>query len=127
MEIFRKRIFVIVVLLSLGIILWLFRSRSPEIEIINRVGSTNGTWTACVQMVVYGDHWFVNDARYEVRVERATSRESVLVYSTPASGPTRIAVNWRSEDQLIVEDSLDAMRQAEKNSHSVVIIDYRTR
>lgn len=123
----RKRSVIAAVLMAIGVILWfwLFHSRAPEIEEITRAVSTGEVWAAKVEMVVYGDHWFVNDARYEVRIKRFGSRDDdVLVYSVPASGPNSISIKWRANDELVIEDSPSVIRNAFKQSHPTVRIDY---
>lgn len=117
----------ILALLVLGILgVWKFKPRSaPEIAEIAQTSSPMNTWTARVVMTVYGDHWFVNDARYEVRIERADGKDEVLVYSTIASGPTGLVVHWISPDELEVRDSADALRDAVREPHPTVRIAYR--
>ncbi len=106
---------------------WFTRSPAPEVEEIAKAASPGGKWTAKVEMVVYGDHWFVNDARYQVRVVRSDRSEpDVLVYSVSASGPTGLSVKWRGDDDLVIEDSSSALRDAVKQPHPSVRIDYRS-
>ena len=106
--------------------LWLTRGRIPETEEISRAISPGGVWVAKLDMVVYGDHHFVNDARYEVRIRQVSNQENeVLVYSVQASGPLGTAITWGSNEELIIEDTLTALAGASKQPHHTVKIEYR--
>jgi hypothetical protein len=129
MNVAYRRGLAAIAIVVIGILLgfWFTRSPAPEVEEISRAASPGGKWTAKVEMVVYGDHWFVNDARYQVRVVRSDKNEpEVLVYSVLASGPTGLSVKWRGDDDLVIEDSSSALRDAVKQPHPSVRIDYRS-
>ena len=106
--------------------LWITRERPPEIEVISRAVSPDGKWVAKLEMVVYGDHHFVNDARYEVRVGHNDSQgEEALVYSIQTSGPIGTTIKWQSNEDLVVGDTSNALTEAKKQPHPVVKIEYR--
>lgn len=117
-----------IALVALGVLLLFgqFNHRSlSEAEDIAQVNSPTNKWIAKVVMVIYGDHWFVNDARYEVRILQANEKEQeVLVYSAMASGPASLAVKWRNADELEIQDSAVVLRDAVRNPHPSVRIDY---
>jgi hypothetical protein len=119
---------VAIALIAVGVLLglWYTRGRAPETEEIARAISPGGTWTAKVEMVVYGDHHFVNDARYEVRIGRVGSKDQeVLVYSVQASGPIGTTIEWRANEELIIQDTLSLLAGAVKRPHPAIKIEYR--
>lgn len=127
----RTRNVVAVVVVAIGAVgivlaLWLTRGRVPETEEIARAISPDGTWTAKVEMVVYGDHHFVNDARYEVRIGHVGNQDKeVFVYSAQASGPIGIAIKWQTNEKLVIEDAASVLPGAIKQPHPVINIEYR--
>ena len=123
---YKWGLFALALLMS-TILVWgrFSRHSVPDVEEISRIGSPTGRWTVKVMMVVYGDHWFVNDARYEVRVQKAEEEDQAIVYSTMASGPTGLVVKWLGADELEVQDSADALRDAVRKPHPSVHIGYR--
>jgi hypothetical protein len=127
MKLTVTKILAVSCLAAIGILagLWFTRVEPPEIQEIARMPSPADKWSAKVEMVVYGDHWFVNDARYEVRIVQTGSREpEVVVYSTMASGPTDLSVKWVGEDELVIKDSAGSLSNAVKQPHSTVRIQY---
>lgn len=98
----------------------------PDIEQIAHVASPSGKWSAQVVMVIYGDHWFVNEARYEVRISSTDYSSDVVVYSTFASGMTELKVIWNNDDSLIVLDTPDALSASVRQPHSFVRVAYQS-
>ena len=124
----RVVVVVTIAIVAVGVLLglWLTRGQVPETEEIARATSPGGTWTAKVEMVVYGDHHFVNDARYEVRIGHVGSQDKeVLVYSVQASGPIGIAIKWQTNEKLVIEDAASVLLGAIKQPHPVIRIEYR--
>lgn len=126
MKVFCKGVFVGVVTASVCILLILFNQSSPpEVEEIERIESPGGEWTAKVDMVVYGDHWFVNDARNEVKISRSDGTErEVLVYSEAASAASYLAVKWCGGNSILIMNSSKFLRDAFRYAHSSVRINY---
>lgn len=125
----RRGVLLAVALVGFGVFFCvrLTRSHQPVVEDeIARIASPGGVWTAKAEMVVYGDRWFVNDARYEVRIERTDKVPEGLVYSVPASGSTSISIKWQANDELVITDSSSAMRIAVRQVHPLVKVDYRS-
>ena len=104
----------------------LLRHQVPETDEISRVASPSGAWVARVEMVVYGDHHFVNDARYEVRIGHVGGQDKgVLVYSAQASGAVGVVTRWQTNEWLVIEDSASVLQGAFKQPHPVLRIEYR--
>jgi hypothetical protein len=101
------------------------RQIEPEINEVTRVASPTKEWTAQVLMVVYGDHWFVNVAKYEVRL--INNKKTDIVYSTDADGPPEVSIRWAGNNILVIEDTLEAQRNAFKQPNASVQIEYRTK
>lgn len=83
----------------------LFRPAEPEYQDVTTFPSPGGRWLATAETVVYGDHFSVNVAQYEVRlIDSNSPKDGVIVYSVPASSGSAISVQWIGSNRLIIKD-----------------------
>lgn len=126
----RKRIFsALFIFIIIGFFSFLLvRKNSPEIQEITRTFSPSGKLVATVRMTIYGDHWFVNDARYEVSIkDLRVDGGDTIVYSTLAYDTSHISVKWRGDESLVIEDETEALRSSVKQTYPGIRIEYMQR
>jgi len=123
---YKRGIAAISILLLLGMLVeWFTRIPDPDIEWLKKYPSPDGKWIAQVELVVYGGRWLTTDAAYQVHIVSADRTEDdSLVYSLQASGHSELCVRWKTNANLIVEDSSRAMRAAFKRPHASLQVQY---
>lgn len=101
-------------------------AQSPEVREISQIKSSGGNSIATIRMAVYGDHWFVNEARLEVLVSYADANgQRLIVYSSDAHSPEALVIKWLDTSILLIEDDAEYLKSARIQSYPNFQIKYR--
>jgi hypothetical protein len=107
------------------IYIYFFRGTPPEIVNISKSTSPSGVWVAEAQMVVYGDHWFINVPVYEVTIKDLTRKDdSSTFFSFPIISSNNITLKWTDADTLAIEAPLNHPNEGTSKIHLKVNINY---